>query len=581
MAYRPVFDPRVLLPIAGPTELPLTSARSASSRSLAPAPATASPQSAPPPLPASGANVGVHPRVVSVLTTCGYTLRQSAAAAAAYPPPSTALLRALPAAAPPQQVPALHASGQPRVFSTAAQDSDTEDEEETSIRRRTTPKQMDLSVLPQGGSLRKWVNSLIAEALRCSNRSKTRTLKFIQAALAASSPSEVQRVSPRWDAFDTELSCALAKIAKGAIGRKVLLHQEQCLRDMRTATGSELLVIIVSHYELTYGQALQVDMQTLMSLSFKGKLEEFLDNLDASLSRMTREPDDALLLTIVEPLLRQAPELEMDFNIFDRAASDSVRSRRESPSLRDEVPSRFQEPHVSASRPRESVGRSSHFAGCQELQAASGQDASPRQPSCRCCRHPWSAASRPPPPSHQSAFDRPGVAGSFSASPPWWQACRPTFIIRLTVCMSCARTCRASVLSRRKVKWTLSPLSQLLVCGDCVHQHFSLHDGATWTSAQLSPPSLRFCGPSFSCTAHCLLLLRGMRDGFNARFHHMDRAAAVLEQDGRLLLGVLHDFPDLAAVRATALANVLRCQATRRNPWHATCRPPPWLGRSS
>ena len=150
---------------------------------------------------------------------------------------------------------------------------------------------------------------------------------------------------------------------------------------------------------------------------------------------------------------------------------------------------------------RQSVGRSSHFAGCQEPQAASGQDASPRQPSCRCCRHPWSAASRPPPPSHQSAFDRPGVAGSFSASPPWWQACRPTFIIRLTVCMSCACTYRASVLSRRKVKWTLPPPSPLLVCGDCVHPHFSLHDGATWTSAQLSPPSLRFCGPSFSCRA--------------------------------------------------------------------------------
>ena len=208
----------------------------------------------------------------------------------------------------------------------AAQDSDTEDEEEVFMRRRTTPKQMDLGVLPSGGGLRKWVNGLIAEALRCSNRSKTRTLKFIQAALAASSPSEVQRVSPRWDAFDTELSCALAKIAKGAIGRKVLLHQEQCLRDMRTATGSELLVIIVRHYELTYGQALQVDMQTLMSLSFKGKLEEFLDNLDASLSRMTREPDDALLLTIVEPLLRQAPELEMDFNVFDRAAPGSFES---------------------------------------------------------------------------------------------------------------------------------------------------------------------------------------------------------------------------------------------------------------
>ena len=110
---------------------------------------------------------------------------------------------------------------------TAAQDSDTEDEVGTSIRRRATPEQMDLSVLSQGGSLRKRVNSLIAEALRCPN---------------------------------------------------------------------------------------------------KGKLEEFLDNLDACLSRMTREPDNALLLTIVEPLLRQAPELEMDFNIFDRAAPGSFES---------------------------------------------------------------------------------------------------------------------------------------------------------------------------------------------------------------------------------------------------------------
>ena len=276
---------------------------------------------------ASRADAGVHSRVVSVLTTCGYTLKQSAAAAvAASSPSSTALPPAPPTAVPPRPVPALPARGQLQVFSLAAQDSDTEDDDEAFMRRRTTPKQMDLGVLPQEGSLRKWVNDLIAEAVRCSNRSKTRTLKFIQAALAANSPSEVQRVSSRWDAFDTELSCALLKIAKGAIGREVLLHQEQCLRDMRTATGKELLVIIVRRYELTYGQALQVDTQTLMSLSWKGKLEEFLDSLDASLSRMTREPDDALLLTVVEPLLRQAPELEMDFNIFDRAAPDSFES---------------------------------------------------------------------------------------------------------------------------------------------------------------------------------------------------------------------------------------------------------------
>ena len=100
---------------------------------------------------------------------------------------------------------------------TAAQDSDTEDEVGTSIRRRTTPEQMDLSVLSQGGSLRKRVNSLIAEALRCPN---------------------------------------------------------------------------------------------------KGKLEEFLDNLDACLSRMTREPDDSLL--------RQAQALEVEGLYPSAVANDQV-----------------------------------------------------------------------------------------------------------------------------------------------------------------------------------------------------------------------------------------------------------------
>ena len=136
------------------------------------------------------------------------------------------------------------------------------------------------------------------------------------------------QTSPWWDQFECELAAALSKITTSAIGRECQLYKEQALRSMRIASGREILVIILRRYEVDFGGALQVDVQSLLSLTWKGKLEEFLDAMDTRLSRMTREPDDQLLSSIVIPQLRQCKELELDYAHVQAALALHVRSQQ-------------------------------------------------------------------------------------------------------------------------------------------------------------------------------------------------------------------------------------------------------------
>ena len=64
-------------------------------------------------------------------------------------------------------------------------------------------------------------------------------------------------------------------------------------------------------------------MSSLQALKFSGDLEAYLDALDSRLSLMVKGPDESLLLAIVEPELRQFPDLALEFSIFDRASTGS------------------------------------------------------------------------------------------------------------------------------------------------------------------------------------------------------------------------------------------------------------------
>ena len=209
---------------------------------------------------------------------------------------------------------------QPAVFSI---DSDSENEDEAFQRRRTAVKELKLEPLPTSHGLRKWTNDLITESCRCSNRSKARTLKYVQEVFNATDVTQLEAIPSRWDAFDTELASALLKSASGAVAREIQLYQEQCNRELRPFGGRPVLYMILKRYELNYGQALQVDIAALQALTFKGDLEGYLDALDSRLAIMVQEPDQALLLSIVEPELRKCSELSLDFQLFDRAQSGS------------------------------------------------------------------------------------------------------------------------------------------------------------------------------------------------------------------------------------------------------------------
>ena len=83
---------------------------------------------------------------------------------------------------------------------------------------------------------------------------------------------------------------------------------------------------ILRRFEFNFGQALQVDMSMLNALKFSGDLEVYLDALDSRLSVMIGEPNEHMLLAIVEPELRSCPDLVLESQIFDRAAAGTHES---------------------------------------------------------------------------------------------------------------------------------------------------------------------------------------------------------------------------------------------------------------
>ena len=114
-------------------------------------------------------------------------------------------------------------------------------------------------------------------------------------AMNATSMAEDEKVSKKWDAFDTELSSALFQVATGSIGRELLLYREKCSHGDVVATDLARLLIVLQPYEIEKGQALRVDMEVLLAHRFHGNLEEYLERLDSKLSMMTKEPDLDLL----------------------------------------------------------------------------------------------------------------------------------------------------------------------------------------------------------------------------------------------------------------------------------------------
>ena len=191
------------------------------------------------------------------------------------------------------------------------------------MRRRTTVKEMKVDPLTSVAGLRKWTDALIAECCRASNRSKVRTTTYARSSFLTDCIESVEGIPKKWDLFDTELCAALLRSVTGGVERALQLYQERNARNGVPTSGRAVLFTILRRFELDYGQAMRVHISALNALRYNGELEVFLDALDARLALMISEPDESLLLAIVEPELRKVTDLAYEFAVFDRAPDGS------------------------------------------------------------------------------------------------------------------------------------------------------------------------------------------------------------------------------------------------------------------
>ena len=142
--------------------------------------------------------------------------------------------------------------------------SDTESDDERFTRLRTRVGELVIPELPSALGLRQWLATIEANCCAASNRSRARTLRYFRRILDASDVEELESLSKRWEPFDAALTVAVKKITSGAVQRELLLYYEACTREGKVATGAASLYMILRRYEVERGQAMQIDINTLL-----------------------------------------------------------------------------------------------------------------------------------------------------------------------------------------------------------------------------------------------------------------------------------------------------------------------------
>jgi hypothetical protein len=186
-------------------------------------------------------------------------------------------------------------------------------------RKRTAVKTMTMAPLPTPQGYKQWVADLVAVCCSSSNRFRRRTVRYIQSAEKADEAA-MSVVPRRWEPFDTELSQAILRIATGSLRRELSSKQQTALDRGETLPGRLALCILHQRFRLESGQTAQVEMTKLMALRFNGDLELFLDSLDTVLASMSKEPDEAFLMALIEPEHRKAKSMSHEFVFYDHVA---------------------------------------------------------------------------------------------------------------------------------------------------------------------------------------------------------------------------------------------------------------------
>ena len=156
-----------------------------------------------------------------------------------------------------------------------------------------------------------------------SKRSKRRTLKWLQAVESCNDVALMEAPGRRWDDLDTALAETIVEVAKGPLKRELLLYQEERTRRGEPLAGRAALWMMLQRFRLERGQAMCVDLSTLVQLTFQGDLESFLASWDHTLMALAKLPDEDMMLALIETQLRRCKGMGPTFVVFDGAPEGS------------------------------------------------------------------------------------------------------------------------------------------------------------------------------------------------------------------------------------------------------------------
>ena len=108
-------------------------------------------------------------------------------------------------------------------------------------------------------------------------------------------------------------------VAKGLLKRELTLYSEERTRIGQPLAGRAALWHVYQRFKLDRGMAIRSELSTLVQLTFTGDLEAFLLAWDYTLMGLVKQPDDDLLLCLLDTHLRKCKTLGPAFAFYEGA----------------------------------------------------------------------------------------------------------------------------------------------------------------------------------------------------------------------------------------------------------------------
>ena len=203
-------------------------------------------------------------------------------------------------------------------------DSPEESSDEAATRRRKNTSALKVGKPPTASGFRAWVSELYSACIASSNRSATRTIRFISNVEHMRDPMELLGPpSKRWEGFDAVLYEGVMGFASADLKRQLTNYQQRCYAQRVAPSGRFALWHLLRKYAVSRGTAVQSDLSRLLNHKAAGGLSLYLDGLDNLLLNLDEPATETLLHSLVEPQLRTFKSMEQVFHIYDHAPDDA------------------------------------------------------------------------------------------------------------------------------------------------------------------------------------------------------------------------------------------------------------------